>query len=145
MSAEGRNNLLLTILRGFLILVLALPVTPSLASLTSAGVSGAVNENHPEKMQMNSQNSNTPLAEKGSMNQDHAVCKKENHRDDTCNCKTCNCKHPCQQLSASASPTFLTTQENASHPRLDRAEFAFQFEISPLKNQYLPALPPPIS
>ena len=134
------NKMLSNLMRFFLIAALVLPVSPVFAGLSSSDLKVSSSKHCSEKMQMNSNNPNIVLTEKGSMNQDHAACKKENHRDDTC-----NCKHPCQQLSASASPTFLTSQENASHPRLDRAEFASQFEISPLKNQYLPALRPPIS
>jgi hypothetical protein len=126
-------------MRLFLIAALVLPVSPVFAGLSSSDLKASSSKHCSEKMQMNSQKPNIALAEKSTMNQEHAACKKENHSGDTC-----TCKHPCQQLSASAGSTFLNTQGNTSFPRLDRATLAFQFEISPLKNQYLPILRPPI-
>jgi hypothetical protein len=133
------NKMLSNLMGLFLIAALVLPVSPVFAGMSSSDLKASPSKHCSEKMRMNSNNPNIVLAEKGSMNQEHAACKKENHSDDTC---TCN--NPCQQLSASTSSTFLSTQENISFPRLDRATLAFQFVVSPLKNQYLPTLRPPI-
>ena len=139
MSAEGHNNLLLTILRGFLILVLVFPVAPSLASMTSAGVPGAVNENCPEKMQSHITAPKSQVITLDTAMKDQMNCKDPCSPDGNCVCQS-----SCQSLSSSANPTFFNYLNIVSTNPGNRKLLFSVIEIHLQSNLYLPAFRPPI-
>lgn len=127
------------LLRLILVMSLAVPAIPAMASALNTESNSPAHEHF-----MNCHPANSTASDEQPYAGETAIKDHENCNDSCCPDSKCNCQGACLNLSVSNNLPLITDQNVTYSLQGEATRLSTVLDIHPPKNHYLPALRPPI-